>query len=171
MRDEIPTLQLELSPGRKIRIPSLQDQSRPRRLIFPGGSEQMEYLPIFARLNELGDDWYNMPGLRYEYDGLPVWNNLHIVEPQNDRYGGLPLWFPSTDSKGRKLTPTAQVDRFLAFLGNVATLPEDHRTMDPLRLVEGLFALYDAYENGAFEDWDKEHEWQLAPEAQESIDE
>ena len=125
----------------------------------------MEPLPIFTRFMQVGEDWYDMPGLSREYHGRPVAENLYIAEPSGDRYGCLPSWFPSKDSQGRKLIPTAQVDRFLCYLGDVIPLPEDHRKMDPETLVMGLFELFDVYESGGFQDWDEDHEWETAEDA------
>jgi hypothetical protein len=164
----VPTVRLKEDLENKVKKPALEDQARPRRFIRSLGDDEMEPLPLYKRLNNVGENWYNMPGLAPEYDGRPVWNNLHVVEPNWSRYGCLPHWFPSKDARGRTLTPTAQVDRFLCYLGDLVEIPDDHRKMDPVRLVEGLFELYDSYESGSFHDWDEDHEWDLAEGAAQS---
>jgi hypothetical protein len=45
----------------------------------------------------------------------------------DERYGLLPQWFPTTDANGKTLTPQAQVDRFLYLLDwFYGGLPDDH---------------------------------------------
>ncbi|MBN2548705.1 MAG: hypothetical protein JXB15_06090 [Anaerolineales bacterium] len=66
-----------------------------------------------------------------------------FFEPDFERYGCIPSWFPTTDSHQRKLSPQGQVDRFIylveraygGFLG-------DHQDVSPEGLAEAILEIY-----------------------------
>lgn len=169
---QAPTLVLVPDQTGRVHIPSLEDQTRPRRLAWPSGRVELEPLPLLSCLLELTEEEaeaYLPPPDSYGWGNTLLnrmawaksYDKMLVFTPDPSRYGQIPGWFPRTDCQGRDLTETAQVDRFLLLLNHVIQLPKDHRETDPKALVAALFELHDAYQDGAFESWDEGNDWEV----------
>lgn len=170
----MPIIHLKPDESGHIVIPKSRSLNRPYQYVWPNGRIEYEPLPLFDCLYELGEEGvekYFPPSESYGWNEPTMnsmargqaWSELvETVAPCPSRYGHLPLWFPDDDLKGRKLTPTAQVDRFLFLLENIIDIPEDHTQIEPKILIMGLVELRKAYDEDELHDWDNDKDWLTA---------
>jgi hypothetical protein len=169
--DDTPIIFLKPDENGRTIIPKSGSMTRPFRYVWPDGRVEYESLPLFNCLYKLGEDGvekyfprsesyrWNDPALN-SMAWAHSWGDLMTtVAPCSLRYGHLPFWFPDDDLNGRKLTLTAQVDRFLYLLENVISLPEDHTKIDPKILIAGLIELREHFDEDNVHDWDDENNW------------
>lgn len=116
------------------------------------------------------DDLLSPPesyGWKDSFSNLFAWaknvDRVVDIEPDFQRFGCIPSWFPTNDKDSRRLTPQGQVDRFLYLFDLVyGGLPNDHRQANPRGVAAAILALMDDMGGYASVEEGDGMEWDLA---------
>jgi hypothetical protein len=103
----------------------------------------VKILPVLMFLLEYDEDTIgDLLPYKNPWEWAQNYYKVVYLEPDFDRYGCIPSWFPTTDQEGRPLTPQGQVDRFLYLLDLAyGGFIGDHRSAPHKEVAEAMWEL------------------------------